>query len=165
MMLLYRYHTARNGMLGGGFYFCLFFIKHGGKEFVFCYVLIRCYRMCARWIDHHKRVLILHMNIGRSEASDGSVFPKWSIVEAEVPEIWPSRRMKRKCVCSTRIILVRRAGTLSYRNKCQGSGSPVGPSLVWWGTSVAGVFCQENIAHLQPPKDFQPPLWWELWLY
>ena len=27
---------------------------------------------------------------------------------------------------------------------------------VWWGTSVAGVFCQENIADLQLPKDFQP---------
>ena len=31
-------------------------------------------------------------------------------------------------------------------------------NTVWWGTSAAGVFCQENIAHLQLPKDFQPPL-------
>jgi len=29
---------------------------------------------------------------------------------------------------------------------------------VWWGTSVAGVLCRANIAHLQPPKDFQPPV-------
>ena len=36
--------------------------------------------------------------------------------------------------------------------------------MIWWETSVAGVLCQENIAYLQPPKDFQSPLQWELWL-
>jgi len=30
---------------------------------------------------------------------------------------------------------------------------------------VAGALDEKNDAHLQPPKDFQPPLLSELWLY
>ena len=34
-----------------------------------------------------------------------------------------------------------------------------------WENSVAGVLCQENIDYLQLPKDLQPQVYWELWLY
>lgn len=37
--------------------------------------------------------------------------------------------------------------------------------LTWWEMSIARALGEEFIVHLQTPKDFRPPLLWELWLY